>query len=506
MATAVTSNKYHKAEKYLKWLTVSSAIFFFVLWFWRLGDSLWSDEAFTGIILSLSPHEIVSTIMNENNPPLYYLIVYPFKLLFGNSELVLRLPSLFFALATFGLLRFELRARPVEKELASIFFLLNSNLLYMATEARYYALLTLLYMATFMVVRRLRTDPSTRLKFGYIVLSTLLLYSHSLGLILFALNTIILFWPELRLLKNKFNLKQILAMLTNQAFTLVPMLFYVPWIFVLVRQISSQQALDFWLSFHPLVSLKYILVILWNPGVNQGKIYEVMMSNSPMLIAISAIVALLVLIFVGFALKKSYQSQWRDYLLPFGSVVLMYGVSFYFPVFFGRYFSFLLPFTAILIARGLYVLATEYSLRWALTAAGVTAFSFFGFTGLFFTYSAKMPMKAARDSLVLDEATIVTTDDEYQYLACLYYFPECKILQNIEEIDENIGVSLFPQIQTLDKVPTAIDRVYLLSNIRYTGNSNERLEKFELNDCVEYGTDVQFAEHLSVCTYLRVSD
>jgi uncharacterized membrane protein len=61
--------------------------------------SVWLDEANTALIANESLKQIVSSLSRDVSPPLYYFLLSGWVRLFGNSEIVLRLPSVLFYLA-----------------------------------------------------------------------------------------------------------------------------------------------------------------------------------------------------------------------------------------------------------------------------------------------------------------------------------------------------------------------------------------------------------------------
>src|SRR5580658_805137 len=70
------------------WLGAAVGIFFRI---YHLGaESLWFDEGYTAWMASHSPTEIVRLIRADTAPPLYYLLLHGWTVLFGRSESALR--------------------------------------------------------------------------------------------------------------------------------------------------------------------------------------------------------------------------------------------------------------------------------------------------------------------------------------------------------------------------------------------------------------------------------
>src|SRR5690242_9026621 len=112
-------------------------------------ESLWYDEAFTGIIARLSLPQMIAATANDVHPPLYYLVEWMIVRVFGESVFILRLSSaVFSSLAAVELWRL---VKQVASERAAWIgaglFMIAPGQLYYAQEARMYALLTLLVIA-----------------------------------------------------------------------------------------------------------------------------------------------------------------------------------------------------------------------------------------------------------------------------------------------------------------------------------------------------------------------
>jgi len=69
------------------------------------GDSLWYDESYTAALVTQPFQDIVSISGGDSHPPLYYLMLKPVYLIFGNSETALRAFSVLgvLALAALGI-------------------------------------------------------------------------------------------------------------------------------------------------------------------------------------------------------------------------------------------------------------------------------------------------------------------------------------------------------------------------------------------------------------------
>lgn len=121
-----------------------------------LTQSLWRDEAFSILIAEKNPLEIIRLTMRDVTPPLHYILLHYWMLLFGNSEVATRSLSLFFHVLTaatvFFLARKLIRLLFVQI-LLSFVVLLNPFLLQYAFESRPYSLLAFLtILAVYLVL------------------------------------------------------------------------------------------------------------------------------------------------------------------------------------------------------------------------------------------------------------------------------------------------------------------------------------------------------------------
>src|SRR6202453_5138421 len=120
-------------------------------------ESLWFDEGYTAWMVSHSPREIIRLILADTAPPLYYLLTHFWTEIFGNSETALRSLSAFFSLLTF-LLALSIAKRilknPAAVAAAAWLMALSFLQTWYARDARAYALMGLLGVASFDVLQR----------------------------------------------------------------------------------------------------------------------------------------------------------------------------------------------------------------------------------------------------------------------------------------------------------------------------------------------------------------
>lgn len=149
--------------------------------------STWMDEANTAYQVQESPAEIVAHYAENQNPPLYYLVLKPWVQLFGIGPLGLRSFSLVFSMLALGVWVLLLR-RYLNWQMAllgGLFFALGDVHLYFAQEGRNYAFSTFWMLCSaglfFRTAERTHWLPPVALG----VVNALLLYTHfTTGLLL----------------------------------------------------------------------------------------------------------------------------------------------------------------------------------------------------------------------------------------------------------------------------------------------------------------------------------
>lgn len=133
-----------------------------------LNQSLWLDETTTALVSKMSLGDLFTKFLpGDFHPPLYYLLVKYWVAIFGNSEFLLRLPSVFFGVATIYLIFLigkEVFGRNVGL-MASVLLATSGLHVYYSQEARMYSLATFLVSLAFF----------TFLKKKWLVLSLVLL-------------------------------------------------------------------------------------------------------------------------------------------------------------------------------------------------------------------------------------------------------------------------------------------------------------------------------------------
>ena len=204
-------------------------------WFHLGGLSLWWDESMTAIAARLSSPNVIRFVRADILPPFYFLLQHYWGVLFGNSETALRSLSAFcgtLSVPVFYLLAKKFLHDPMAVALAMWTFAFSEMQLWYSREARPYALLSFLALASIYSLIRFLENPSVKW-FAIIVLAIdASLYSHTMMFFyLLGLNVTWLTYPSARDLMQRVKdvfLADVLALLL-----------YLPWVPSLLAQVAA---------------------------------------------------------------------------------------------------------------------------------------------------------------------------------------------------------------------------------------------------------------------------
>jgi hypothetical protein len=180
----------HDLELVFDWVLASLAVL--SLWIRPIGSSLRVDEIGTWWVIRGSADDALHrAALVQGQSPLYYLISWGGRHVFGTSELGLRLPSLILMLLAAALV-YRIGQRLANNEtarLALIIFLVWPAIAFTASDARPYALATLLTVASVWALIHW-LDRGGRSRWAlFVVLAASLGYAHPVfGLVLIPLG------------------------------------------------------------------------------------------------------------------------------------------------------------------------------------------------------------------------------------------------------------------------------------------------------------------------------
>jgi len=231
---------------------IASLLVAFALRIYKLdAQSLWYDEGVTADVAQRGMAELTRWTANDIQPPLYYYLVAGWGRLAGWGEWSLRFPSSFFGtlvVPLLAVLALRLTRQPRAALLAAVFAALHPLLLYYSQEARMYALLTALGIATgYCVLRIAQGGKERRWLFAYVLMATAAVYTHYFAFfLLFALAIAFLLDRPYRALRS--------FLVAN----LLVLLLYIPWFTALFTRLAVdasywQGRLNVWNALHSIV-------------------------------------------------------------------------------------------------------------------------------------------------------------------------------------------------------------------------------------------------------------
>lgn len=396
-----------------------------------LTQPLWRDEAFSALLALNPPLKIIKLVANDFGPPLFYLILHYWIKLFGISETSLRLlPFIFhllniffvYLLGNYVASKLNIHRRSFAAA-ASLLTAVNPLLLYYGFEVRGYSLLAALSTASIYFFLRKR-------KLGYIVSSTLALYTHYYFVFL-------IFAQIVYLIRTR--------ELSQNLYIAIPWLLFFPWLPAAAEQLTASA--ESW--YYP-VNLRQWQASLGGLFLN--------FSGAPVWFWRFAKLATLLLLLLAFYISVKYKDRIVDFILLWSllpSISILF-ISIFRPVWVNRYLIFSAAGLTLIIA--LFIFTFSKRLRFALIAAALAGLFFYD--NLFVRYKRKMDYRAPLTSLKpnLQENDLVVTDNALNLFEARYYLLNSSTPVKLynptnEHIPRYIGTAIIDDRDIIDKLP-----------------------------------------------------
>jgi len=307
-----------------------------------LNQSLWRDEAFSALLSLKSPLQIIFLSMRDATPPLHYLLLHYWMLLFGNTEVSMRGLSFIFHLLTVLVVFFIVRKvihSVMPQILITFSVLLNPFLLQYAFEARAYSMLCfLITLAVYLAITKRYLLAGVAL--------TLAVFTHNFAV--FSLASFIAWF----LYHSRHRLKSATKELFQ--FFLLPIASLFIWGNVIWTQ-WVQVARGFW--------IKQATSSMFINSLEKYSRGDLSYPTQPMLYTFS-----LILLFFAFSywMWRDQQEEEKNSLLLIGFVILIPSLITYFisalfaPIYNERYLIFTVPMLIVFIG---YSLTRLYNVR-----------------------------------------------------------------------------------------------------------------------------------------------
>ena len=300
--------------------------------FLNLGTAqLWYDEAFTYLVTKQDLPTMMSAIMGDVHPPLYYLLMAPIAHL-GLNEFFLRLPSVLLSLLAIwltGQLASQLGLTRRAALIGQAIMALLPLQVYHGQEMRMYALLTALLLAWLLLVLQRRWVWAA-------LVGTLALYTHNYALLYLPIIGLIGLSQEIHrpviLDPKRLTMDWVLGDEANLKGWLLsvglPTLLWLPWQIVLLSQMHFVSA-SYWLPPITPGGVVFVIVqLFWMvyPPAGFASVLAVLVTLSLLgwsVIRSHRLAAWRVLILMGFgplALAILFSLVWQPILLYRGLI------------------------------------------------------------------------------------------------------------------------------------------------------------------------------------------
>ncbi len=310
----------------------------------QFNASLWGDEAFSAVLSTNSPTEIIKIIIRDTSPPLYNLTLHFWYKIFGVSEVSIRLLSfLYFVACLFfiyliGKLIWDNKTGIV----VALLSFLNPFFFTYAFEGRMYSILSLGVVASIYFFLKIISEKNKKTKGDITIVAYTLsldwaLYSHH-----FAIFSIVpqVFWTFIEFLKgNKTGATRVIKGMILAA------LLYLPWIYPLYKQ-ATMVASGFWLGKPTFVDLRNLIYEYLAEGIKNPSVKIPFINKELGNISLYMVIAAFLLRKWNIDIKKSlFFLSW--FLVP---IIVTWLVSQKMQsIFFNRYLLYTIPAAMILL-------------------------------------------------------------------------------------------------------------------------------------------------------------
>jgi len=319
-----------------------------ILRVFKINQSLWLDEAINvTFVKNLNPHSLVfDYAVGDFHPPLYHIMMRGWILLFGTSEIAVRLPSVILGLATVYVVYLVAKKMFDNKTaLISATLVATSPLhVYYSQEARMYMLAAFFASLSVYFFVSIIKKETLIYWFGFVVATALMLYSDYLPYLLLPVYVVFLL-----IFKNKIQKSTARAFLP--AFILIFVLI-LPWFLIFPKQLvtglSAAAASPAWSNVVGSSSLKdlavtYVKFVIGRISNDNNLVYALLFTPAGTIFAI-------LLILSSFRMNHLRFFLWLWLLVPTLGAFL---ISFFVPVFAYFRFIFVLPAFYILISASI---------------------------------------------------------------------------------------------------------------------------------------------------------
>jgi len=318
-------------------------------------NSVWLDEAFVVWVAQHPWREIPGLLrLVDQHPPLYFLLMHIWIAIAGTSEVAIRFPSACFSLCSV-LLTYAL-IRRVSTEAVSLLSALLVAIapfqIMAAQEARMYPLVGALTLASTLALFTSVARGGVIRWAGYLAASTLMAYTHYLGVLILLAHGIWVTSCARRALGPWLACMALVAAA------------FIPWMPSLLEQARAGHGFAWYHNRLPAMNLGDLLGLSAFGGSlfgMAGYFFTGSLGPAEQIIVLLPFLALLWRGVAGFGADRRTLPFLA--LPPAVAIGALWLFSLTHPMFVPRWFSFLMPFFAVFLARGVYEVADHLDLR-----------------------------------------------------------------------------------------------------------------------------------------------
>lgn len=196
-------------------------------------QSLWIDEGFTAYLVTLPTSQLLTGLITDRHPPLYFLLLQSWTMFCGVSEFALRYFSVVTSVLTVAVvyqLARRLAGQAIGLVSASLLTFAPLHIWY-AQEARMYSLLTLLTVLHVGLAWKLLQRPGVSTWLAYLLVGTCMFYTAYVSIFVMAFETLIALAVAVASRRWRFLAKWATV---QMAIGLIAL----PWLPILIRQMG----------------------------------------------------------------------------------------------------------------------------------------------------------------------------------------------------------------------------------------------------------------------------
>jgi hypothetical protein len=376
---------------------------------------IWYDEAYSLLLAKGSPSYIWATTARDVHPPLYYVLLHFWMLLFGSGVLAVRSLS---ALADVGTLLLGMKlmslvaTRRATWIAALLLALLPISVRY-SQEVRMYTLLGFWLMgATVALVCWIKAADQKRYPVLYVLLMTAAFYTHYFAALCVLVHW--LFWWRVRKVQSTVPVRA--WILANGAIVVL----YLPWAPPLISQLLRMDGLE-WI---PPLTWSTVLTFVWQLVVMEGAASN-LWRMTPLVLIIACAAAVL--------LKGRNERPFSVLLVGyfFVPVLSVFLVSLIVPIFNARYLVFAAAALPLIVALALDAWSKRHAALAAVAMVFIVLVEVHGLTAIY-AQTDEMNGTSIRKDARLDTVVAdigreahpgdeIIVDNLYWYLPFMYY-------------------------------------------------------------------------------------